>query len=417
MAQARKKRKLSADAGHENGKMADESALSSLLRLPSPLLALVLQLVPLPDKLAQLTRLHRSFPPLQPAHFAFDCLSFTPQLRAAWHSSSRLQQLLSGVRAVQFLDTVVAQRPDCGAEVGWRVPTVQHEEQEEQHWEAVILTTPLSPSPSTFTAVQQLIVQVLPATGECPKGVMGPLFAAPAGAYAHLHSLYIEALHHRELMLPLQAAFVRPLLSLPCLRTLQLEADPRNPLHWTAFRLLLSLPLVHLDLTQMEVDIPVTARQFLDGSEVASLPITDTWQVLMLPDIGKEGDSRNELLGGLLQQYMDGKGALMRIWRHGQTRDGTTCLARLRTLQSLEMSSRERVVNLQPLYTPNAVFSSAPSSASAPSITTAASWSPPRLPSLRHLRLRNHAAASDDLPPLRKEVGIRQATRTRTSTQ
>ena len=368
-------------AGGEQSKdemAADQSASTILLPLPQPLLTLVLQFLDLSIKRTQLTRLHRSFPPLQPAAFAFDCLSFTPQLRAAWHLSSRLQQLLSGVRAVLFLHMDVVHRAKSTNGLGWQL---QNRRSANHH-----PSTPLTPAPSSFALAQQMVLRVRPYEDDPAEGLLCKLFGATTSGYDNLHSLHAQVVGIDEVEDEdkpwswLESAFVSPLQSLPSLRTLQISGDPCGTMHWAAFRLLLSLPLVHLDRADLHVDLrdmDITAWQFIagfTGSEKPSLPMAGTWRVLKLPGLVCNEDSRGELLCGILQQCMDGKGELQRISLEGHTRDAVACSARLSKLQSLELYSSEQFIDVEPLLS-----------------ATPRTPSSPALPVLRHVCIICHS--------------------------
>ena len=130
----------------------------------------------------------------------------------------------------------------------------------------------------------------------------------------HVKVYFTDDEDDREAMLPMRAPFITPLLSLPSLHTLKLtDVTGDCYIHWTAFRLLLSLPLTHLILNNdhdtiagCTVDIPVTAQQFLEGdcSEVSRRPITKTLQVLKLPRMRTSVASGAEMLTVILEQYV-----------------------------------------------------------------------------------------------------------------
>lgn len=317
---------------------AADGCLSTVLhRLPPPLLTLVLHFLPLPDKLAQLTHIHHSLPPLTPATFSFDSISVTRPLLAAWHSSPHLRHLLSTARAVLSQDSIVVHRPEKTDELGWADRMYEN-------------SMPLTPSPRSFPAVQQMQLCVESPSDSRPQGVMAAPFDVTGMEYAHLRSLHVE-LHRDDRengRLPLQAAFVRPLLSLPSLRTLQLSSEKPATFDWASFRLLLSLPLTHLDLSSMRVNIICNMETFAQGTVGFSLPlqpITAMWQVLNFPQMRTIDESqRVDIVSTVLRDYMEdrggtGEGALEQIAVEDVcTEEEISCLSRLSTLRSIELT-------------------------------------------------------------------------------
>ena len=226
-------------------------------------------------------------------------------------------------------------------------------------------------------------------------------------SYPLLHSLHVEVdKGSQQAKLMLDAAFIRPLLSLPSLHTLQLSNFHGFDVDWTAFRLLFTLPLAHLNLSGLTLNIPVTAQRFLagaDNSDDARRPIAVTWQVLKLPDIRTPVASRAEIMDALLQHYVDDgvgdtrRGELSHIGvRNVVTRDEVAILARLSTLRALELRPAQPTIDLEPLYTTSATTSSSCSIPLSSSTSSSNAVLPlPPLPLLRHLSITNYACDRD----------------------
>ena len=371
----------------------DDRSSTILHRLPSPVLTLILQCLQPTHKLNQLSHISRSLPPLTPAAFIYDCISTTNKLRAAWHSSPRLQQLLSAASAVLFLDDEVVQRPESAHqhEIGWC------DDDYDQPGPVVRRSTPLTPSPHSFPLAQQMALLVAAAHKE---RVMRALFdVAGTTSLTRLHSLQVAVDFDTDDgdVLPVQRAFVEPLLSLPSLHTLRLSGYGSAVIDWTAFRLLLSLPLTSLDLSSWHVHVPGGAVQHSDGGAGDDILVTDTWRILKLPIFRATRLTRVALMNVMLHNYMGGemdstrRGALDRLVAPGaKTRDELVSLARLSTLQSLAVWPQQPVINLEPLYStslthPTTVSPHSSSAASSSSISP----SHPPLPLLRHLSVIN----------------------------
>ena len=384
---------------------------SILHRLPPPLLTFVLHFIPLDSKFAQLSHIHRSFPPLVSADFAFDAINLTASLQSAWLSSPRLQQLLSGVRAMMSQSMAVVHRAESSNKLGWQERVRKSDDDSElYHPRSTRRSTQLMPSPHSFTLAQQLSLRVLASRSDRLEIIMAALFDVSKG-YAHLHSLHVEVecSNYEQVKPLLQAPSITPLLSLSSLHTLKIT-DPTTSedacaTHWTAFRHLLSLPITHLDLSRMGVDIPVSAAEFAegvgDGSSYTGIrrPITSTWKVLKLPQICATVPSRAEVMDVIMRHYAEteiggtGAGALERLAVQAvKTHDELACVSRLSTLRSLELYAEQPSINLKSLYTTSAAQPSL-SSLHSPSISSSSLKHSPLapLPALRHLLIRNNA--------------------------
>ena len=175
-----------------------------------------------------------------------------------------------------------------------------------------------------------------------------------------LHSLRVVWCKYAEgLSLPgsVRATFIHPLLSLPSLHTLILSTQPSASLDWTAFRLLLSLPVTHLNLSASDVTVPVSIDEFIAGGIATNLPISSTWSVLQLPYIHDGVLGQAEVMEAMLQNYVSGESGV----RTGKLRylevpradsdEAMACFSKLCTLLSLDMSFEEQSVHLEPLYT------------------------------------------------------------------
>ena len=175
-------------------------AATILHRLPQPLLTLVQHYLPLPDKLTQLTRIHRSFPPLLNASFSFDCLTLTPSLLATWRSSPYLRYLLSNVGAVlcqQWFDGIDL------IEMLWQVAPHVAREAKQRHSSspsASALTSASStPRLLSFPLAQRMVLSLQTHRQVSPKRqatAMSALFdgrgTAALTRYSRLHSLRLE---------------------------------------------------------------------------------------------------------------------------------------------------------------------------------------------------------------------------------
>ena len=407
------------EGSEERDEAADSCVVTMvLLSLPPSLLTLAQQCLSLEDKLAQLSHISRSFPPLTPASFACDCIVMTPTLRAMWQSSPRVQLLLSGVRSVQFQNMDVVHRPETTNRLGWAAMTVDVHSgcynEEEYSWLS-------SPCPRSFPVVQQLALRMYTRLGDLGEDTLAAVFAVPQASYPDLRNLHLDLRLSDDYNTPelqlLRAPVFTPLLSLPTLHTLRLTEFHRmrraDILHWTAFRFLLTLPLTHLDLSNLTVDISVTAQRFLTGEEsgdAASRPFTSTLKVLKLPTIVTAESSRAKVLAVLLQQHSErGSGTREGALEHVRvqtvsTQEEVACLARLSTVQSLELACSQQWIDLEPLYTtppvtlvhdsalPRVVFTGAASTSSLhhPSASSFSAFQSPRpLPLLRHISVVN----------------------------
>ena len=372
--------------------MAD-CASTILHRLPPPLLALVLQFIPLPDKLTQFPRLHRAFPPLTPPAFNYDSFTLCTPARTAWRSSPRLQRLLSTVRAVLYtVDTFTNSDESNAAEF-------EHDN------DFVSLLPPAAPSLHSFPLIRQAVLRLPGADVQQTQDVMRTLFesddvvdaaATPRTPYALLHSLRLAVNCICSRDVPLQLPFVRPLLSLPSLHTLALSkcaADDSPPaiLDWPAFRQLLTLPLTHLDLSGAWVSVP--SAWDVEAEEAALVDrgtgqISSTWKALMWPRIRPESQ-RVPVMDWVLGKCcgadgVDGQGALsyMRVSVCAQAE--LACLTRVSTLTSLVIAAEKPFIDVSPLCEPTVE-----SASSRPLLFSASSVGivqpPSRLPPLRHL--------------------------------
>ena len=363
----------------------------------------------MPDKLAQFSHIHRSLPPLTSAAFVHDCLSTTAGLRAVWLSSPRLQHLLSGVRAVLFRDMHVALRAEGVDGQGWAAPPDRPAYP--LVWPAA--SAQLSPSPRSFALVQTMALTMrLPVDDDSAVNRMSrALFHAGEACYPQLHTLHLELFQGREAQnAVVKRAFLDPLLHLPSLHTLRLNTS-HDVLDWSAFRLLLSLPLTHLDCSGSWLvgDFKAEWSQVDTEGSGASQPITHTWKVLKLPLIETEA-GQAALLDVLLQQYMVGeqssrRGELQHIEASEvDTRDEIATLSQLSTLRSLEIKTSLRFdpCDLQPLCTTPLLSSSiaSPPASSASSSNHSVS----QLPLLRHLFV--HCDIPDDYDYAQPDIFI-----------
>ena len=411
MTRARKQKMAAEDEQKQEmtGTAANACTSTTLSRLPQPLLILVLHFLPLPDKLTGLTRLNHSFPTLTSAAFKFDSLTLTPSLQAAWRSSPRLRQLLSAVCAVlyqQWDDRVDLEQllwRDAEDSPGARVDRSRQQP-------SVSYTSAATSAPSLFSfpLVQQMALCVQQ-SGHFMSALFdarGTAGTAPSAAhYARLHTLRLvegncrigpfgQKWHWR-----LQQPFFTPLRALPNLRTLNLAVEPDGLdsygyIEWAAFRLLVSLPLTHLDLSTNEIEIPADVDVLADGV----LDVTSTWKMLRLPRFCAAIASRAAVLHRLLQHYTEreadsaaGTLEYLRV-EQPETAEEQACL-RLSTLRSLEIGSKMRLVDFSPLYrvppTTTSFLSSPPNSSSSPSSSSSASAAV--CPLLRHLSIVNEA--------------------------
>ena len=207
----------------------------------------------------------------------------------------------------------------------------------------------LTPSPRAFCFVEQMALKVAAVDRERRQGaVMAALFRAPEVCYAHLHSLHVHIDvddGEDRVHLPVESSFFEPLLSLPSLHTLNLSAD--FSMDWSAFRLLLTLPLTHCDLSWVDVTIPVTAQQFSDGdgsSDATRRPSAATHKVLKLPYIYTSSSNRAEIMDVILQYAEEQHGTRRDALEHISVRTLNTqheiaCLVRLSHLRALEVHS------------------------------------------------------------------------------
>ena len=410
-------------------------------RLPQTLLTLVLHFLPLPDKLTQLTRIHRSFPPLTSAAFGFDSLTLTLPLEAAWLSSPRLRQLLSSVPVVLHLqaDTKLDLKKLLWRDVAATVEAGRGEDTERQQPADFSATSAASSTSSTATAAstatsiptvfsfpraQQMSFCVEPpdAVSSNVNGLESVLPAlwnarqtgsAALAHYAHLHSLHIAEANCRGewWQWHIEKPFLAPLRSLPNLRTLRLTIEPNEFNHLgfidsAALRLLVSLPLTHLDLSAYTLHVVDDGG--VDEAELAHawVDVTSTWKVLRLPAIRFQQEMRAAMLDSLLTHYMikDEAAANNSTSRRGEleyiqlnyveSADELECLSRLSTLKSIQINTDQPFVDLSPL------FETPPYSESGSD-----EMSPP-LPVLRHLSFICQAGGNRDGDDVQDDIDV-----------
>ena len=176
---------------------------------------------------------------------------------------------------------------------------------------------------------------------------------------------------------------------------------------WAAFRLLLSRPLTHLDMSGLEVAIPDEEKDsVVRGGSWNN--ITTAWKVLLLPRIiTGSGAITDRVMNKLLGPYVDGGAHKSKTELEyipiqpqclGNIRDGlkdkyeddAACLGGLRSLRSIEIRANINSLDLSPLCRLNhntlpITSRLSTSSASARSVA----HSPPSLPQLLHLSISN----------------------------
>ena len=268
----------------------------------------------------------------------------------------------------------------------------------------------------SFPLAQQMVLCIESPSPTHPDNVISALFDAEQGStaasYSRLHSLHLFWLPSDQWPSLLRRPFFAPLLALPSLRVLKLchttDEDMYGDhfLDWAAFRFLIGLPLTHLDL------FGITLLHIPDVVDVRAEEVTSTWKVLRLPRFYEKGAQCAEVLKRLLAHYTndggggregawgskdestDERGMLAYIALHDPTAtDELLSVSRLSTLRSLEIRTKQALIDLSPLLlTPSTVSSpsSPPSSFVSSSSSLASSSRPaPPLPQLRHLAVTN----------------------------
>ena len=354
------------------------------LRLPAPLVTLVLQYLPLTQKFTACSHICRSFPHLESVHFIFDAIDLQPAIMSVLLASPSLRHLLCNLTCVLLHDA------DRAASVQREALTSRvHHQPSRPAWfprtQRVAITGMVERSP--FALLHTMLV---------PQ----PLPLPPSSRLPLLHTLRLSVIEQLGEPMEHTASSLSPLLLLPLLRTLVID-ELEGGMDYAAFRFLCSLPLAHLALHGVHVTPTTTTSGTSDETVAEQLPaITDTWSVLRLPTFDPAVWLTEEMLDTLLEPYV-GRGSATAGLRYisldtPQPVPVFRRLAAVRTLQSFDLCLQPR----RGVPTGSGALPVEPFLAS-PICPSTASWpvqSLPSLPHLRHVRIRNNLPARIDLP-------------------
>ena len=223
-----------------------------LHRLPPPLLLLIAQYLPLPEKLLQLSRLCRLYPPLSPLCFAFDTVAWTPGLisRLTASPTPPLLSLLQPVPLALFVD-------EPGPPLAGLC-----------HLLSPSASTPRSPFPD-LRAVR-LAFPRLGSHGDLPLLTADLSPVVGLSHCPHLTALHLSLFSSVDVDL---SPFLSPLLRFAALRALTVNAN--LPSHHLL--LLLSLPLHSLDLLSSVI--------FLSAPPPLPFPPATSLRTFLLPSL------------------------------------------------------------------------------------------------------------------------------------
>ena len=390
------------------------------LRLPTTVLNLVLQCLTITQKFSHLTHICHRFQPLTPLDLVHDSILLSPPLIDALTASPALRLLLAGVRGLLLRD---GDGDDEDERKGEAVPSSIFASQAPERWETpVLLPDRLSKLLQSFSRVQclsltrlvdpvplklldALLLETTSAQSNSTQQQVDMVDAAPMPApspavmrFPFLHTLRLTVssyMHHPTAVgVHRNAATFRPLSLLPSLRTLVFE-ESLPGIDYNAMRYLCSLPLTHLDLSQVTVRPTVTLATAMevtpvdsDERDAALLPITSTWRLVRLPTTSSAvWPSEVVMLDTVLKQYVDriaAGGLEFLTLSTNQPHEALTRLASIRSLHSLELLLHRA---------PNRGVPAAAAAAAAvgESFDFAPLYSPqPLLSHLRHLRLQDH---------------------------
>ena len=250
-----------------------------LLSLPSPLLHLITSFLPISTKLASLTHLHPSFPPLTPSSFHPNTLHLTPSTFRAIDLQPPLLSLLSHIpRLTSHLDWDADEEFDANPRY------------------------PLAPSPlnCVASALPHLTSLHLSVTGDTAwvASLLHRLCASDGGAFPCVRTLRVEVRVVAEERVVLGWRGLGG--GFPALRELRLD---KVELDQASFARLCALPLRVLDLRCCALyaldHVPVSATAGLSASQV---PVCKEWRSLLLPDSSAVYEP---VLCRLLERYVD----------------------------------------------------------------------------------------------------------------
>ena len=291
------------------------SSTSLLHRLPAALFVLVTQHLPLPDKLLHLTHVCRTLPSLTPLSFAFDTLAWTRRLLTHLSSSPPppLLSLLSLVPFALFTDTYI---PSISL-----LFHLLHSPAVRSSFPALRAVT-MDPCQHWPPHYHQLGLAVISALRLCP----------------HLTALDLQLRSRSDAD---HQVVLSQLPSLRSLRHLRLREASSTRLSSTSLRVLLSLPLITLDLRSVA---------FADDFPPPSLlPVSSTLRTLLLPRLFEPyrhggahalvGQWERALLSSFGAQREDGEvvGGLQRLLLSPTSASNLSCLSRLRHLHTLQL--------------------------------------------------------------------------------
>ena len=252
------------------------SALTSpsfLARLPSSLLLLLTQYLPLRDKLCEWRHISRAAAAvLQPHSFTFDSLSFSSAALTAWQSSAALRELLScmGTAVVRDDNTHLNDMRPTHQRVREMMNELLTGEDADEDEPSLFLAVmpPSSPSlPSAFRAIFHLLLPNL--TKAAPQNCL----AVIAQQQPRLEALRVgfNWAHNNEPEAPRLMAFWSPLSQMQSLRQLVISLLGLR-MDYATFRLICSLPLTHLGVSRLML---ANGAEEAKEEEEAKL---DTWQ-------------------------------------------------------------------------------------------------------------------------------------------
>ena len=293
--------------------MESSRLVSGLLRLTDALLVNILSFLTLSDKLLHLAPVSSRLP-LPPDAFHFDSLLLTRDLLPTFLASNRLCRTLSGVCTVSFTAT--------------RVSDEGNEPLTEQVHSFFQLVVPPSPtSPSRFSRVQQLCIDIT-ATGNSAPGlwlILSSLFPSPSSfPFLHTFSLTVE-----PRCVPTSSAdALEPLSQLRALHILRLTCS----LDSSGLVFLLSLPLNELDLTRCAL------QDESDMSVPRLFPTSESISALSLPNVKSDQLSvRNNLQLQLVRYFARAAEIASQPWEEGAGDQGLAQTAGRRRLRRLRL--------------------------------------------------------------------------------
>ena len=361
------------------------------LSLPASLVAVVLQYLPLTQKITECTHLCHSFPPLDPSHFTHDAIDLQPRILSFLAASATVRAMLCNVACVMLRDADRAVQRQATSS------RVQHQPSRPAWFPRstrVSLTGMVERSP--FALLHTMLVPQPPSP---PHSLLSPL-VPPTVRLPLLHTLRLSVIEQLGEPMEHTAASLQPLSLLPLLRTVVID-ELEGGMDYEAFRFLCSLPLTHLDLHGVHVT-PTTLTTGRTSDE-ERLPVTDTWSVLRLPSFDPAVWLTDAMLDTLLGPYIGQERACGLRYISLETPQPAPVFSRLalvRTLQTLDVRFQPRLgVPTHSGALPIGPFLLPPPPTS-PSLKTTSSPFLPSLPHLRHLRIRNQLPARNDLPNL-----------------